>query len=148
MKRFSEITTITSLACVMFVLHLSAFVARSEKLETSDEIAAQARPVAPKPEQKSFRGEVVSVDPSAEALVARAKNEVWERSFDLTFAKFLKGTRLEQMKVGDGVALKYVVNDNKNFVTFIVAIPARSGRQTTNGEVKPSENARLEADRM
>ncbi len=148
MRRFSEMTVITLLACLMFVLHLSAFVARSEKLGTPGEVAAQPRMVAPKPEQKSFKGKVVSIDPGAEALVARGRNDSSERSFDLTFARFLKGSRIEDMKVGDRVALKYVVNDGKNFVTFIVAIPLKPGRERLNGEVKPAENAQPEADKM
>ena len=148
MKKFGEMTTITLLAFLMFILHLSAFVARSEKLELSDEVAPRARPVAPRPKQKSFRGEVVSVGAAAETLVAKRKNETSERSFDLTFAKFLRGTRMERMKAGDKVVLKYVVNDGKNFVTFIVAIPPAPGSVRDDGEPKPTENARLGSNGM
>ena len=148
MKKFGEMTTITLLAFLMFILHLSAFVARSERLESSDEVASRARPIAPRLQQKSFAGKVVSVNTVAETLIARRKNETSERSFDLTFAKFLRGTRPEQVKVGDSVALKYVVNDGKNFVTFIVAIPPAPGGVRDDGEAKPTENARLGSNGM
>jgi len=55
---------------------------------------------------------------------------------------------MKEMKVGDRAALKYVVNDGKNFMTFIVAIPSGSGSTTGNDEVKPTENARLGSNRM
>ena len=148
MRRFSEMTSIVLLAMLVFVLHLSVFVARSEKLEIPDEVAARARPVVPRPEQKRFRGEVVNVDASGETLVAKRKKDGVETSFDLTFAKFLRGTKVEQLKAGDGVALKYVVNDGKNFVTFIVAIPQTSVRSREDNEAEPIGGVQFRPDRM
>jgi hypothetical protein len=149
MKKFGEMTAITLLAFLVFILHLSAFVARSEKLASSDGIGQPARPVEPQSEQMKFSGRVKSVDLTAKTFVAKPRSGgTGEMSFDLTFARFLRGYKMEQMKVGDSVAFKYVVNDGKSYVTFIVAVPLKPSRVKTYDEAKPAERPSLGPDRM
>jgi len=123
-KRFSETTVITSLLCILFILHLSAFAVRSEKLTELGGAAFPSKLAGPSLQRRSFTGTVANVDIVTKTLVAREKTSAEEIVFDLTFAKFLRGGKIEDMKVGDKVGLRYVVSDSSRFVTSIVDIPA------------------------
>ena len=70
-----------------------------------------------KPKGKSWAGEVVSADADAKTIVA--KNEQGEMTFDVSAAKFAKDAKLEDLKSGDKVSIRYRTKDGKNMATGV-----------------------------
>jgi microtubule-associated protein 1 len=64
-----------------------------------------------------FAGEVVSVDVAAKTFVAKDKKG--EKTFDATNAKFGKGVKLEDLKAGDKLSVKFEEKDGKNVATYV-----------------------------
>jgi osmotically-inducible protein OsmY len=95
-------------------------------------VMAQDKPAAkaPKAKDKSWNGEVVSVDAAAKTVVA--KNKKGEMTFDVSAAKFAKNVKFEDLKAGDKIAVKYAAKDGKNMATGVTK--AAGTKQESTGE--------------
>jgi hypothetical protein len=72
---------------------------------------------------KKFAGKVVSFDAAAKTLVA--KREKTEMTFEVANAKLASNTKLDDFKVDDKIAIKYVEKDGKYLATSLAKAPAK-----------------------
>jgi hypothetical protein len=84
--------------------------------------AAQAGQAKPKAE-KTCVGDAVTIDVAAKTMKLKGKQA--EMTFDVAFAQYATGTKLEELKVGDRVGIEYVVKDAKSVATLVAKIRKR-----------------------
>lgn len=72
---------------------------------------------------KKFSGIAVSFDAATKTLVA--KREKTEMTFDLATAKLASNTKLEEIKAGDKIAIKYIEKEGKNVARDVAKAPAK-----------------------
>ena len=71
----------------------------------------------------SWTGLVVTVDTAEKGIVA--KNKKGEMSFNVSAAMFARGLRLEDLKTGDRIIVKYEAKDGRNMATGVAKTRAK-----------------------
>lgn len=136
MKRIAMIATVLCI-CIAFVSTVFAQAKPAEK----PAVATEKGPAA-KAQEKKFAGVVTAVDVKAKSLTAKdplaPKDKKSEIMFDVAMAKFASGTKLEELKVGDNVAVEYAEKDGKNVATAVAKAPAKPEKEKKADEAKPA----------
>jgi len=136
------------LISVAFVTTVFAQAKPAEKPAAAPEKAAPAKADKPakaapaKAKVMKFAGEVVSVDAAAKTFVAKSKKG--EMTFDAANAKFAKGTKFEDMKAGDKVAVKYEEKDGKNVASAIAKATPKAKKPAPKKEEAPAAEKKAE----
>jgi len=107
----------------------------------SETVKDRAAPNAPKAAQEGrrFVGTIASVDLSARALVVKS----WrgETVFDASTARFARGGKLEDLKPGERVLVRYTDEEGRKVAKAVITAQSKAVKDENAGVVKEAEKA-------
>lgn len=137
-----KICILASTCVIGLALAIGAYAQVSPAGQSGSEtVKDRSAPNQPKPAQEGrrFVGTIAAVDVPARALVVKS----WrgETLFDVSAARFARGAKLEDLKPGERVLVRYIEEEGKKVAKAVITAQSKAVKDANAGAVKDAEKA-------